>query len=137
MIKQNSGHIVVVSSIAGKFGYYLRSAYSAAKHALHGFFESLRMEVYKNNINVTIICPGKIRTNISYNAINEKGEKHNVMDPSQDAGMSPEKCAQQIIRAIEKNKFEVFIGGKELRAIWVKRFFPNLFIKMIRKVKPN
>ena len=86
-------------------------------------------------MQVLLVCPGKIRTNISYNAITEDGRAHNKMDESQDKGLSPEACAAQIIRAIEKNREEVYIGGKELRAVWVKRFFPNLFSKIIRKQK--
>jgi short-subunit dehydrogenase len=137
MLKQKSGHIIAMSSIAGKFGFYLRSAYSASKHALHGFFESLRMEIHKDNVKVLIVCPGKIRTNISVNAVTGTGSKHDRMDESTDQGLSPETCADQILKAIETNKEEIFIGGKELRAVWVKRFFPKLFSKIIRKQKPE
>ena len=137
MLAQNSGHIVVVSSIAGKFGFYLRSAYSASKFALHGFFESLRMEVFKNNINVTIVCPGKIKTNISINAMNEKGEKNNIMDPSHANAMPAEECAKKILQAILKKKEEVYIGRWEIVSIYVKRFFPALFSRMIKNVKPT
>jgi len=135
MLQQKSGHIIAMSSIAGKFGFYYRSAYSASKHALHGFFESLRMEIYNDNVNVLIVCPGKIKTNISINAVTGDGGKHNKMDESQEQGLSAEACATQILSAIEKKKEEVFIGGKELRAIWVKRIFPKLFSKIIRKQK--
>ncbi|MGZ4035760.1 MAG: SDR family oxidoreductase, partial [Bacteroidia bacterium] len=76
MLKQKSGHIIAMSSISGKFGFYLRSAYSASKHALHGFFESLRMEIYNDNIKVMIICPGRIKTNISINALTSDGSRH-------------------------------------------------------------
>ena len=72
MLKQKSGEIAVMSSVSGKIGFYLRSAYSASKHALHGFFDSLRMEIYNDNIHVMIATPGKIKTNISVNAVNEK-----------------------------------------------------------------
>jgi short-subunit dehydrogenase len=137
MIKQNSGHIIAMSSIAGKFGFYFRSAYAASKHALHGFFESLRMEVQHNNIKVLIVCPGKIKTNISINAITGDGGTHNKMDESQENGLSAEECARQILNGIKKNKEELYIGGKELRAVWVKRFFPNLFSKLIKKQKPE
>lgn len=137
MLNQKSGQIVVISSIAGKFGFYLRSAYSASKHALHGFFESLRMEIFKDNVNVLIVCPGKIKTNISVNALTERGDRHNKMDKNQEEGLSAEVCAQQILNGIKNNKEELFIGGKELRAIWVKRFFPKLFSKLIRKQKPE
>lgn len=136
MIKQGGGHIVVMSSIAGKFGFFLRSAYSAAKHALHGYFESLRMEVESENINVTIVCPGKIRTDVSRNAITATGGKHAQMDPSQDAGMDPVLCAKHILNAVKEKKDEILIGGKEVKAVTVKRFFPSLFKKIIRKQKP-
>jgi short-subunit dehydrogenase len=135
MLKQRSGHIVAMSSIAGKFGFYFRSAYSASKHALHGFFESLRMEIANENVKVLIVCPGKIKTNISLNAITENGGKHNKMDESTEQGLSAKECAKQIINAILKNKEEVFIGGKELRAVWMKRLFPKLFSVMIKKQK--
>ena len=135
MLKQKSGHIVVTSSIAGKFGFYLRSAYSASKHALHGFFESLRMEIFNDNVKVLIVCPGKINTNISVNAITADGGKHNKIDDSTADGVTAESCATQILNGIRNNKEEIYIGGKELRAIWVKRFFPTLFSKIIRKQK--
>ncbi len=137
MQKQKSGHIIAMSSITGKFGFYFRSAYSASKHALHGFFESLRMEIFNDNVHVLIVCPGKIRTDISVNALKGDGVKHNKMDDSTDKGLSPEVCAEQILKAIKNNKEEILIGGKELRAIWVKRFFPKLFSKMIRKQTPE
>jgi short-subunit dehydrogenase len=137
MLKQKSGHIVVISSIAGKFGFYFRSVYAASKHALHGFFESLRMEIHNDNVKVLIVCPGKIQTNISVNAITENGGKHNQMDESQTKGLTAEVCAQQILKAIKNNKEEILIGGKELRAVWVKRFFPNIFPRLIRKQKPE
>lgn len=137
LIKQKSGHIVVMSSIAGKFGFYLRSAYSASKHALHGFFEALRMEVYNDNVKVLIVCPGKIKTNISLNAVTGSGQTHNKMDQSTEQGMSAEECARQILNGIRNNKEEILIGGKELRAVWLKRFFPTFFSKMIRKQNPE
>ncbi len=137
MIKQKSGHIIVMSSIAGKFGFFFRSAYSASKHALQGFFEALRMEIFNDNIKVLIVCPGKIKTDISINAITGTGGKHNKMDQSQSEGLSAEECARQVLKGIGNNKYEIFIGGKELRAIWVKRFFPNLFTRLIRKQKPE
>ncbi|HVA99464.1 MAG TPA: SDR family oxidoreductase [Bacteroidia bacterium] len=135
MLKQKSGMIVVISSISGKFGFYLRSAYCASKHALHGFFDSLRMEIYKENVNILIVCPGRIQTNISLNAMNEKGEKFNKMDASTALGVNTDACAQKIISAMKKEKEEIYIGGKELQAVYLKRFVPNIFSKIIRKMK--
>jgi len=133
MIKQKSGHIVTISSIAGKFGFFLRSAYSASKHALHGFYESLLLEEEKNNILVTIACPGKINTNISVNALNGEGSTHGVMDHNQETGMSADECVRQLFLAVSKGKKEILIGNKEILAVKIKRFFPRLFWKIIRK----
>ena len=136
MIKNNFGHITVMSSIAGKFGFFLRSSYSAAKHALHGYFESLRLENENKGISVLLVCPGKINTEISINAKTGEGFSHHKLDPSHENGISSQSCAIQIIKAMEKNKKEVLIGGKELLAVQIKRFFPALFYKIIRKQSP-
>jgi dehydrogenase/reductase SDR family protein 7B len=130
---QKSGQIIVISSIAGKFGFFLRSAYSASKHALQGFYEALLLEEEKNNIRVSLIYPGKINTDISKNALNSEGQKHGIMDHNQKTGMSPEECAKQIIKASSKGKIEVLIGYKEIKAVTIKRFWPWLFWKLIRK----
>ncbi len=136
MIQNERGKIVVVSSIAGKFGFYLRSSYSAAKHALHGYFESVRLEVEKKGVSVLIVCPGKVKTNVSLNAQSADNASHNLMDPSHENALSAEECARQIIQGILKNKEEIFIGGKELLAVKIKRFFPGLFGRIIRKQSP-
>jgi dehydrogenase/reductase SDR family protein 7B len=133
MRAQGSGHIVVLSSIAGKFGFFLRSAYSASKHALHGFYESLMLEEEANGIKVTIACPGKINTNISVNALNSSGQSHGVMDHNQETGMTAAECARIMLTAVLNGKKEVLIGNKEIKAVTLKRFFPGLFWKIIRK----
>ena len=135
MTANGGGHIVATSSISGKFGFPLRSAYAASKHALHGFFETVRLENIDENINVTIVCPGRVRTNISYNAISIDGKAHGKMDDGQNDGITPEKCALQILKAIRKNKKEVLIGGKELLMVYLKRFVPFLFYKIASKIK--
>lgn len=137
MQKQKSGQIVAISSIAGMFGFYWRSAYAASKHAMKGFYESLYLEEAKNNIHVTLVYPGKINTPISLSAINESGEAHGMMDPNQDRGMPPEKCAEKIIRAVENKKQEVLIGNKEVLAVYFKRYMPRLFWLIIRKQSPT
>jgi len=136
MKRRKNGHIVVISSIAGKFGFYLRSSYSAAKHALHGFFESLRLETESAGIKTLIVCPGKIKTNVSVHAVTATGASHNKMDESHENAMSAEECARQIISGILSGKEEILIGGKELMLVRIKRFFPKLFAKLIRKQSP-
>ncbi len=135
-LKRRLGHFVITSSVMGIIGTPYRSGYAAAKHALHGFFDSLRAEVYKENIFVTLICPGWIRTNVTINALTGDGSKLNKMDKTTDHGLSAERCAKEIVKAIEKRKEEVYIGGaKEVFAVYLKRFFPGLFSKTVRKAK--
>ena len=135
MQKQKKGHIIVTSSIAGKFGFFLRSAYAASKHALHGYYESLLLEEEKNNISVTIVCPGKINTPISKSALTEDGTSHGEMDHNQATGMPVDECVRQILKATAKKKKDVLIGNKEILAAKIKRFSPALFWKIIRKQK--
>lgn len=134
-IARKKGHFGVVSSLVGKFGSPYRSSYAGAKHALHGFFDSLRAENFKENLKVTMICPGFIKTNVSINALTGDGTPLNEMDDAQNKGMSPEACAKAIRNGIERNKEEILIGGKETYAVYLKRFFPTLFSKLIRKAK--
>jgi short-subunit dehydrogenase len=137
MIKNKYGYIAATSSISGKFGFPLRSAYSAAKHALHGFFETLRAEVYEHNIKVLIAFPGRIKTNISLNAITKDGKAHGKMDDGQNTGISAEKCARIYVNAIRKDKKEILIGSSELLMVYIHKFFPRLFYKLARKINPT
>ncbi|MEQ8424743.1 MAG: SDR family oxidoreductase, partial [Cyclobacteriaceae bacterium] len=132
-IKQKGGYFAVITSLSGKFGTPYRSGYAASKHALHGFFESLRAELWKQNITVTLIAPGFVQTPISLSALRGDGTQLNKMDDAQQKGMPVKKCARKIVRAIERQKNEVYIGGNEVWGVHVKRFFPGLFNKIIRK----
>ena len=135
MLAKGEGFIAATSSITGKFGFPLRSAYSAAKHAIQGFFETLRIEMLPHNISITVVYPGRVKTNISLSAVKSDGKPHGTMDPGQEGGISAEKCAVKYLRAIKKKKPEVLIGGKELLPVYIKRFLPRLFFKMVSKIK--
>lgn len=137
MIKNNSGHIVVTSSLAGKFGTPYRSSYAASKHALHGFFDALTAELWENDIFITLFCGGYIKTNISINAVKGDGSPQNKMDENQAKGKSAADAARAMIRAVESNKKEVYFGGKEIMGVYLKRFFPSLLYKVVRKMKIN
>jgi short-subunit dehydrogenase len=134
MIKQKSGHIVVTSSVVGKIGTPLRSAYSAAKHALHGFFDSIRQEVADFGINITIVCPGYIHTQVSVNAITPTGEKFNKMSTNQQKGIDPLVMAEKMVQAVYKNKRELIYGGKEVLGIYLYRFSPGLLNRYLRSM---
>ncbi len=135
MRQRGEGRFVVVSSLVGKVGTPLRSGYSAAKHALHGYFEALRAEEHGSGVRVTMACPGFIRTRVSYNALTADGTPQDTMDRAQEKGMSPEECARKIARAIEKGRAEVLVGGWEKVAVWAWRFCPPLYRFLIRRMK--
>jgi dehydrogenase/reductase SDR family member 7B len=134
MLAHQSGSIVVVSSLMGYLDTPLRSAYAASKHALHGYFDSLRAEIQKLGIKVVMICPGYIRTEISLNALNPAGEKHARMDRSQAKGMSAERCAAKILDAVARGRREAFIGGLEVLAVYLKRLMPGLYARIVSRL---
>lgn len=136
MIRQKAGQIVVMSSVMGKIGTPWRSTYAASKHALHGFFDSLRAELVRDKIPVTLICPGFVTTNVTINALKGDGSKHSVMAETTRNGMPPGVFAQKALRAIAARREEVYIGGfKEGFALFLKRWLPGVFSKMIARVK--
>ncbi len=135
MIERKTGHHVIVTSAVGIVNTPYRSAYGASKHALHGFYDVLRAEHHKDNIKVTLILPGYIKTNISFNALVGDGTPQNKMDAAQNKGMSADKCARLIVKAIESNKQEAYIAGaKEKLGIYLKRFWPKAASIAIRKL---
>ena len=136
MIKNGGGQIAVTSSLVGKFGFPLRSAYSATKHALHGFYESLRAENKHNNILVTVLIPGRDQTNSSLHALTKDGKTHGKMDEGQNTGISAEKAAKIICKGLERNKKEVLVGGKELIMVHIRRVLPSLYYYLSSRIKP-
>ncbi len=134
MINQKSGNISAVSSVVGKFGFPLRSAYSASKHALHGFFESIRAENKQYNINVSMIIPGRINTSVSNNALTKDGSQYGKLDEGQANSISPDAAAKIIVNGIIKGKKEILVGGKELLMVHIRRWLPSFYYYLSNKV---
>jgi short-subunit dehydrogenase len=133
---QQSGVFVPIASVAGRISTPRRAAYGATKHALIGFFDSVRAEAFNDGIRVTTILPGYIKTDISLHAMNEKGEAYGKMDPNQAKGLDPNFTAQKILQAILAGKNEFFVGGfLEGFGLFMKRFFPSIVPFMLRKIK--
>lgn len=136
MIVNGEGQIVVASSLVGKFGFPYRSAYASSKHALHGYFETLFAENYDKGIRVSMLMGGRIQTNISKFALDKDGCSHGKMDEGQAKGISSQKAAQQILKGLKIDKREIPVGGNELIMLKIKRFFPGLHARLIRKLNP-
>jgi dehydrogenase/reductase SDR family protein 7B len=135
MIRQESGHILATSSISGRFGFPLRSAYSASKQALHGFFETLYLENKKHNIRASVIIPGRVKTAISMHALDSKGREHGKLDEGQAKGLSPQQAAEIIIRGMIRNKREILVGRSEMLMLHIRRYCPWLFFRIADKIK--
>ncbi|WP_426430635.1 SDR family oxidoreductase [Winogradskyella sp. HB-48] len=132
-IAKQSGHFVTVTSLMGKFSSPYRSAYCGAKHALHGFFDALRLEHDKDNIKVTMICPGFVNTNVARNALTGDGSTRNEQDTATENGLNVDVFAKRMLKAIKREKFEAYIGQKEVLGVYLKRFFPKLLHKVVLK----
>ncbi|MFT4045437.1 MAG: SDR family oxidoreductase [Solimonas sp.] len=134
MRARGSGHVVVVSSVVGKMGTPLRSGYAAAKHALHGFYEAARAELWRDGLKFTVVCPGFIRTQVSINAITGDGGRHAQMDAGQERGMDAGVCAGRIWDGVARDAEELYIGREQL-AIYLKRWAPSLASALIKRAK--
>ena len=136
MISNGGGHIVATSYISGRFGFPLRSAYSASKQALHGFFETLLLEHKGDNIRVSVLIPGRVKTNISLHALTSSGKEHGKLDEGLAGGITPEKAAQQIIRGLRRNRREILVGSSELLMLKIRKYMPALFFRIAGRIKP-
>ncbi|MBN2275334.1 MAG: SDR family oxidoreductase [Bacteroidales bacterium] len=137
MIRQGGGHLVTISSMTGLYGFPMRSGYSAAKHALRGFFETVALELWNQHIRVTLVYPGRVRTDISINSLTKDGKKYNLMDPGQARGIPAKICAKRIIKAVEKNKKELMMGTGETFLYYMKKYIPPVFYLIARRTSPT
>jgi dehydrogenase/reductase SDR family member 7B len=135
MRARRSGHVVVVSSVMGYLGLPGRSTYAAAKHALHGYFDSLRAEVWRERIQVTLVCPGFVKTALSQNALGARGEKYGRMDRGQKRGITPRQCAVATVKAVARGRSEIYVGGSEVAGVYLMRFMPWLYRLIAKRVR--
>lgn len=132
---KKQGHYVTVTSLMGKFGSRMRTGYAAAKHGLHGFFDSLRAEVWQDNIKVTLVCPGFVNTLVSFNALVGDGKAQGTIDHATGSGMKPAELAVQVVNDVRDGTEEAYYGGKEVLGVYLKRFFPSWLSKILRTAK--
>ncbi|WP_235296340.1 SDR family oxidoreductase [Portibacter marinus] len=135
MLRSGFGHLVIISSVTGKIGVPHRSTYAASKHALHGYFDSLRAELEEKGIKITMICPGYVHTKISSNALDGSGKPQQKIDENSKNGMTTEAFMRKAIPAIENQKREALIGGKETLGVYLKRFIPSLLFTIVKNTK--
>ncbi|AZP28314.1 MULTISPECIES: SDR family NAD(P)-dependent oxidoreductase [Acinetobacter] len=136
MLKQKSGRVVFVSSVAGLLGTQYRASYSAAKAAIHMWANSLRAEVSDQGVEVSVIFPGFVKTNVSFNALNGAGQPQGHQDEAIENGLEADVFAEQAVKALVQGQEYIVVGGaKEKLGVMVSRMSPKLLYKMIRKTK--
>ena len=133
MVRRRSGHIAAVSSLAGKFGTPLRTAYSAAKHAIVGYCDALRAEVeVTHGLKVSTILPGSVRTLIGVNALKGDGAVRGVSDGHIEGGMDAQGAGDRIVEALAEGRREIVVAeGHELAAAELKSSDPELLFDLL------
>jgi dehydrogenase/reductase SDR family member 7B len=136
MVARGKGHIVVVSSLAGKLGTPLRSSYAASKHALHGYLDCLRAEIHDRGVLVSVVAPGFIRTEITLKSLTGDGRPYGRIDPAIANGVAVDLCANRIICAVNRREPEVVVAGpRETAAALIRRAWPKLFFRLARQAR--
>lgn len=137
--QRKSGRFVVMSSVMGKIGTPMRSAYAAAKHALHGYFDCLRAEVSALGVGVTVLTPGYIRTNISQHALTRDGSALGKASVNIEKGLAADRAAAQILKVIGRGRNEAYIGksGPDRMALWMSRWAPGMLMRIAPKLVPK
>ncbi|MGH8444071.1 MAG: SDR family oxidoreductase [Solimonas sp.] len=134
MRARRAGHVVITSSVVGKMGTPLRTGYAAAKHALHGFYEAARAELWRDGLKFTVVCPGFIKTQVSLNAITGDGGRHAQMDAGQEKGMDADVCAAKIWAGVARDAEELYVGREQF-AIYLKRWVPSLVSAIVKRAR--
>jgi short-subunit dehydrogenase len=132
-LKQSHGRIVGISSLTGKNGVPTRTGYAASKHAMAGFFDSLRIELAGSGVTVTMIYPGFVATEMRERALGPDGKPIGKSHLNESNVMSVERCARMILSAAEKRKRELNIGFKGKIGPWVKLIAPGLADRIAQK----
>jgi short-subunit dehydrogenase len=132
-LKETKGRIIGISSLTGKTGVPTRTAYAASKHAMAGFFDSLRIELEDSGVSVTMIYPGFVATEVRERALGPNGKPLGTSHLNESKVMSASECAKQILTASAKRKRELVMTFKARLGLWIKLINPNLVDKTSKK----
>lgn len=135
-IERKKGMIIVISSVVGKFGTPLRSSYSPSKHALQGFFDCLRGELYPFGVRVVVVIPGYVKTDITLKGLKGDGSPMAEMGHGQSHAITTGDFSERMLKALDSSREEILIGGiREMGGVYLKRFFPRLLSRVLRRAK--
>jgi len=133
LLRESRGLVVGISSLAGLVGVPTRTGYAAAKHAMAGFFDSLRIELMDSGVGVTMIYPGFVATGIRENATGPDGKPILVSPVREGEVMGVEACAARIVRAIERRERQVVMTARGKVGLWLRLVAPGLVDRIARR----
>ncbi|XP_042902968.1 dehydrogenase/reductase SDR family member 7 [Parasteatoda tepidariorum] len=134
-LEQKKGHVVYTSSMAGKIGTPFTSTYNGSKHAVHGYFESLRTEVHEDNIDVTLACPGPVFSRLAERRVTEEvGKVHHEVRKPTDKKMDTERCSELMLTAIANKVDECWITYQPFLAfLYIAQYMPSFYRNIVVK----
>lgn len=132
LLKSESPQIVVISSLCGKFGVPLRSTYCAAKHALHGFFEAMNLEL-SGKVGISLFVLGGVKTQSAKHALSADGSFNDRLDVWHNRNMPADACAEEILKKIPKRQGEFVVGRMEKLGLVLRKHFPNIHQRVLMK----
>jgi short-subunit dehydrogenase len=138
MIERGEGKIVAIASITGKFGVPLRTAYCAAKHGMFGYFDALRTEVGYRGVDIHVVAPGSVRTDLARNAMTSSGDRFGKTDSSIESGYEASYVADKVLRRIARGEKEIIlVRGRERMMLIFRKFFPEIFFRKLNDAAPK
>jgi short-subunit dehydrogenase len=132
-LRESGGRLVGVASLTALVGVPTRTGYSASKHAMRGFFDSLRIELDGSGVSVTMIYPGFVSTGIRENATGPDGKPIEISPVKEGEVMSVDDCARRIVRAIERREREVVMTARGKIGLWLKLIAPGLIDRIAKR----
>lgn len=132
-LKERRGRIAVLSSITGLVGIPSRTAYSASKHALHGMFQALRVELKPDGVSVTLVCPGYVATKMRERALLGDGTVQGIDQAAGRQMLTAEQVAHRTLRAAARRRRLVKMGRETHLARWLSLFAPGLLERALQK----
>ncbi|WP_324828044.1 SDR family NAD(P)-dependent oxidoreductase [Qipengyuania zhejiangensis] len=129
--QRGSGHLLFISSIAGKVGVPMRTAYCAAKHGLIGYADALRAELSQRGVSVHVVCPGSVATDVSRNALTADGSKRGRSDGVIDNGLAPAEAARRIVDGVAAGQREIIVAEGMEQAMGEMRRTPDQLLDQV------
>ncbi len=132
-LRERGGCIIAISSVAGFAPLLGRTAYAASKHALHGFFDTLRTELEEDGVDVMLVCPSFVATGFSERGLDGRGERKSGQRATAGRSLRPEQVAEAVFDGAQKRQRQRLVSPVAHASLWLWRFSPRLYERLMRR----